>query len=451
MKPNNTDIKKQNLLWKLHHWAGLYAGIVIGILCFTGAVAVFIPEINLVIQKNYYSVSSAKPAFGAIPKIDSAFTRARKDYPKMSDLLIDMPDKPGQTVIFSFQVKGNDKASSKSYVMFVDPVQDKILGIRDKQNSFVNFLRQIHVRLYEGIWGRQLVGLAGIAFIIVTITGFMIYGNFMKKQTYPTIRKKNTRILMADWHKILGISALAFNFIIACTGAWLGLQPKLVKWFNIKTPNDFEGRIMIDKKTDTQTAVHWNEVFRILKQEFPELKPNYIRVSEDGTAVVEIHGSIDGQIYETNANALVISKLNYKPLYKYDVRTGTFGEKLFSVQEALHYGDFGGLGLKILYSILGLISAFLSISGFVIYLYRTDKKKSRKISPLKTTFIYSVLILLILTCIALISMFIGYNQAAALASFIVNGTLITLVVYATTRYFIKEKKSQPTVYEREII
>lgn len=160
MKPNNKDKKNQNLRWKLHHCAGLYAGIIIGILCFTGAIAVFIPEINLIIQKNYYSVSPAESNFGARPKINSAFTRARKNYPKMSDLLIDMPDKPSQTVTFSFQLKGKNKASTKSYIMFVDPVQDKILGIADKQNFFVNFLRQIHVRLYESIWGRRLVDLS---------------------------------------------------------------------------------------------------------------------------------------------------------------------------------------------------------------------------------------------------------------------------------------------------
>jgi len=239
MKPDNKKKEDQKLLWQIHHWAGVYSGIIIGILCLTGAIAVFIPEITVMIQKNYYSVSSAPVSPGALPRLNNAMAATKKQYPKMSGLLIDMPDKPDQAARFSFAIKGKDKASTKFHYLFVDIGADRVLGSANLQDSFPNYLRQIHVRLYEGFWGRQLVGLGGIAFIIVTVTGFLIYGNFMKKQPYPKIRqKKGLRILMADWHKILGISALAFNFVIACTGAWLGLQPKLM----VATGNYSKGR-----------------------------------------------------------------------------------------------------------------------------------------------------------------------------------------------------------------
>lgn len=445
MKPNNNDKKNQNLIWKIHHWCGLYTGIVIGILCFTGAIAVFIPEIDGWIQRHYYSVYTTELLPGQNPKIDSALAAAKKQYPKMTGLLIDMPDQPGGVVTFSFAVKGKDKASGKFYFLFVDPVKDKILGSRDRQNSLANYLRQMHVRLYEGFWGRQLVGLAGISFVIVTITGFLIYGNFMKKQPYPKIRKKNMRILMADWHKILGISALAFNFVIACSGAWLGLQPKLMQWFNIKAPNDFKAETVMGKKDDAGIIVHWDKVFEAVKKEFPELKPGYMRASEDGTATIEVNGSIDGQIYERNINSLVISKTTYKPLFKCDISKASFRDKFYSVQEALHFGDFGGLGLKILYTVLGLVSAFLSISGFVVYLYRTEKKKKRTISPLKTTFIYTILILLILIIIAMISILIGYRQASFISAIIVNGTLIAFIIYAIAVYVLKKTKLKASI------
>ena len=437
MKPNNKDKKDQQLLWKIHHWSGLYAGLVIGILCLTGAIAVFIPEIDGWIQRRYYSVYTTELAATELPKIDRALATAKAQYPKMSGLLIDMPEKPGGVATFSFLVKGKSKADNKFYFLFVDPVADKILGSRDRQNSLVNYLRQMHVRLYEGFWGRQLVGLAGVAFIVVTVTGFLIYGRFMKKQQYPKVRKKGMRIVMGDWHKILGISALAFNFVIACTGAWLGLQPKLMQWFDIKAPNDHEFPKITDPKTDAKTEVKWHEVFRVLKKEFPELRPGYMRASEDGTSTIEVHGSIDGQIYEKNINAMVLSKGSYRPVFKCDLRKASFSQRFYAVQEALHFGDYGGLWLKVIYSILGLTSAFLSISGFVVYLYRTDKKQQRKMSPLKTTFVYTALILIVLIVIALISMFIGYKQAAYLAGWLVNGSLVGYLLYVIAMRLMK--------------
>src|SRR3546814_13544545 len=90
----------------------------------------------------------------------------------------------------------------------------------------------MHVRLYEGNWGQQLVGIGGLALAVVAITGLMIYGNFMKRQVWPAVRnRKNIRIVMADWHKLIGISPLAFTLVIALTGAWLGLQPRRMNWY----------------------------------------------------------------------------------------------------------------------------------------------------------------------------------------------------------------------------
>jgi uncharacterized iron-regulated membrane protein len=432
--------KDKKLLWRIHHWAGLYSGIVIGILCFTGVLAVFIPEIDSAILKNHYSVSAAIAKPGDLPKINNALAETKRKYPQMSGLLIDMPEKPGQVATFNFQVKGKEKSENKSYSLFVDPVADKLLGYRDRQNSLANYLRQMHVRLYEGFWGRQLVGLAGIAFIIVTVTGFLIYGKFMKKQSYPQIRKKNLRIIMADWHKILGITALAFNFVIACSGAWLGLQPKLMQWFDIIAPNDRDFEKVMDKKEDAEIAVDWNKVFQAVRQEFPELRPGYVRASEDGTATIEVHGSVAGQLYERNINTIVFAKKSYKALFKCDLRKASFADKFYSVQEALHFGDFGGLGVKVVYAILGLISAFLSISGFVVYLCRTDKKEKRSQSPIKITFIYSMVIVLLLTIVAMISMFIGYRQAANVAAYIVNGSLGAVILYSVWQFIAKNRK-----------
>ena len=190
---------------------------------------------------------------------------------------------------------------------------------------------------------------------------------------------------------------------------------------------------------DKQLKVHWDEVFSAAKKQFPDLRPGYVRASEDGSATVEINGSIAGQIYERNINSIVLSKLTLKPLFKFDVRKGTFSDKFYSVQEALHFGDFGGLTLKILYTLLGLISAFLSISGFVVYLYRTEKKEQRKISPLKTTFVYCLILILVLSIIAMISMFVGYKQAATIAAYFVNGSLIAFIVYGVAQYIFRKR------------
>jgi uncharacterized iron-regulated membrane protein len=189
----------------------------------------------------------------------------------------------------------------------------------------------------------------------------------------------------------------------------------------------------MEPEVDKAIQVDWNEVFATVEKEFPELKPSDIALSGNGSATISVRGNIAGLVYERNINTLVLSKTGYIPQFKYDVRQQPFSHKLYFVQEALHFGDFGGLLLKIIYAVLGLVSGFLSVSGFVIYLYR-QKKKRAEINAMKLTFIYSMASILFLVIIALISLFIGYSPAATVAAFLINGILIGLPVYALVRY-----------------
>jgi uncharacterized iron-regulated membrane protein len=445
MSDGKTKKNEKKLLWKIHHWAGLYAGIVIGVLSLTGALAMFIPEIDTLILKHKYDAASTPytgdPQFAKT--VDSLTTR----FPEYSSLSINLPEKPGQVALVDLIVRPAN-APLERYSIFVDAGKDEIVGERNQQNSLANYMRQIHVRLYEGNWGRQLVGLGGVALVVLAVTGLLIYGNFMKKKSWPNVRKNvGMRIAMADWHKLLGISALAFNLVIALTGAWLGLQPWLMKWLDFKAPNAYayEAPVVIKPEADRAQTIEWTKVYSAMRKEFPDLRPNDISLSTNGSNAVIIRGNIPGLVYERNINMLALSKTDYTPIMKYDVRTAPFSHKFYFVQEALHFGDFGGLGLKIIYSILGVASGFLSISGFAIYLYRRQKKVPSASNPMKVTFAYFTVIILFLVLVALVSLFIGYSLASTIAAYVINGILIGLPIYAWVRYITKQVKRRRSI------
>ncbi|HWK99437.1 MAG TPA: PepSY-associated TM helix domain-containing protein, partial [Parapedobacter sp.] len=262
---------RKRLFWRLHHWVGLYTGILIGVLSITGAVAVFIPEIDALIQKHHYSAVSTDPST-RVPQFGESIDSLVNRFPDYRSMAITLPHKQGHVVqVDLITPVGN---TNVRYDFFVDGGTDRVLGQRNHQNSLANYLRQMHVRLYEGYWGRQLVGIGGIALAFVAITGLVIYGNFMKRQVWPAIRNRtNIRIVMADWHKLLGISALAFNLVIALTGAWLGLQPWLMKWLDIKTPNSYAATMVMEPAADRAQAIDWPALLDAAKKEFPDLQP----------------------------------------------------------------------------------------------------------------------------------------------------------------------------------
>ena len=151
----------KNFIWKIHNWLGLYTGIIIVFLSITGAAALFRPEIDRLLNPELTKVADS---------------------------------------------------TEKASLNLIAPII--FLNKRNYFKSFSYFLRNIHVRFYEAYYGRQIVGLAGIALFLSTITGLLIYGKFMKKQPFGKIRKSKLRITQADIHKLVGISTLAFNLMI---------------------------------------------------------------------------------------------------------------------------------------------------------------------------------------------------------------------------------------------
>jgi uncharacterized iron-regulated membrane protein len=59
------------------------------------------------------------------------------------------------------------------------------------------------------------------------------------------------------------------------------------------------------------------------------------------------------------------------------------GERLKKMAGPLHFGNYGGLPLKIVYCLLGFTPAFLSISGFILWRKRRSVRKDKSIKRMQ--------------------------------------------------------------------
>jgi uncharacterized iron-regulated membrane protein len=372
----------KNLLWKIHNWLGLYTGIIIVFLSITGAAALFRPEIDRLLNPELTKVADSTEKASLTAAVN-------KVLPSHSDKYlfeVEMPKGNLDSWIIRMMPKEKSSLNPMIWEVFVNPHTGEILGERNYFKSFSYFLRNIHVRFYEAYYGRQIVGLAGIALFLSTITGLLIYGKFMKKQPFGKIRKSKLRITQADIHKLVGISSLAFNLMIGITGAWLGLQAYLMVVLNIDQPNNFtRSEKVLDARDDLNYKLDFDAIYEKSRIAFPNMIPWFIRPTTNGEGIVQVLGNVPGQAYERRSNKLVFDKQDHSLLFKYNIDDQDFGSKLYFVQESFHFGDFAGLPLKFLYCLLALSSGFLSLSGFIIYLERTRKSKSQmgEVIPLK--------------------------------------------------------------------
>jgi hypothetical protein len=60
----------------------------------------------------------------------------------------------------------------------------------------------------------------------------------------------------------------------------------------------------------------------------------------------------------------------------FDVRTAPWAARLDAMVAPLHFGNYGGLPVKLAYAVLGLTPGLLSVSGFV--LWRLRRRRARE-------------------------------------------------------------------------
>ena len=181
------------------------------------------------------------------------------------------------------------------------------------------------------------------------------------------------------------MTTLLFNLMIAITGAWLGLQGILQPALQITSPERYKrAEKPISKEEDIAYTVNYPEAVKMSRKLFPDLIPMSILHSKNGSRTVTVRGNVLKTAYQNNISNIVLDKKDLSELSRYDIREKSLHDKTFYIQEGLHYGDFGGIWVKVIYSFFGLTSGALSILGFVLYLERTKSKQKRKVNY-KTT------------------------------------------------------------------
>lgn len=428
-------------MWSVHNWVGLYAGVLIAFLSITGVVALFKAEIDECFNSEYYFApleDIQKERVDITPVLDSL----REVYGDKSFYGVTARFEKDRNVIASV-VEKSSLLDIKAWEFFINPYTGKIEGKRDHFYSIGYFIRNLHVRFYDGLFGRYIVGLGGLALLISTITGFWIYGDFIKKQLFATIRKKNLRVSMSDYHKLIGVTTLVFNLVIAITGTWIGLQGLIQQPLIGDRPGVYESpeEPRFTKEEDAALPFDYLKAYEASRKLFPELIPHSFLPSNNGDGIITVRGDVPRTAFERQHFQLTLDKQTLEEIHRLDIRDLSLGAKLFYIQESMHFGDWGGLILKLVYAFFGITSGFLALTGFVVYLKRTERKRKEKpkfveLKPLLLRWTAGMLGVILLLLI--LSLSFGVTVPSLLVVISLYGTLIFLLIRAMM-LFIKKK------------
>ncbi|HEX7870481.1 MAG TPA: PepSY-associated TM helix domain-containing protein, partial [Chryseobacterium sp.] len=186
MKKKHHHKKKPSLFkkWtgKLHLWFGLSIGLIIFIVSITGALYVFKDEVENFTRKEviYHSEQNIEQKqVLPIRVLEKAVDAQVKEKYKIH--WVNVPIDKKMSYQF-FWYEHNTEAWNYFdefpiyKVAYVNPYDGKVLRVYDEKNGFFNIVKMIHWSfLLKQDWGKYVVGIPVIIFVIMLISGIILW------------------------------------------------------------------------------------------------------------------------------------------------------------------------------------------------------------------------------------------------------------------------------------
>ncbi|QJQ33287.1 PepSY domain-containing protein [Sphingomonas lacunae] len=365
----------------VHKWASLICTAFLLMLCLTGLPLIFHDEIDYLTEEQPQlgmpGVGSSGTAEGLLP-LDEMLARALaarpgevplymafdNDQPSMTITTGPRPDAPAEEMtILSF-----DRSTGEQIGMVSE---DSVSGV----GAVMHFLLQLHTDMFLGLPGMLFLCAMGLAFVIALVSGVVLYAPFMRKLDFGTLRTDRTaRTKWLDYHNLLGIAALAWMLVVGLTGVINALAVPIEKMWKADElaamTRDYADRAPL-YPADYGSL---DKAMAAARAALPGNNPQFIAFP-GGTFSSNHHYAVFFQGDTPLTERLLTPAL-------IDAETGTFTAarpmpwyyQALSLSRPLHFGDYGGLPLKLLWAALTLFT--MHILGTGLYLWLTRRRAS---------------------------------------------------------------------------
>ena len=369
----NKKTRKNSLkLWagRIHLWLGLLSGIIVFIVAITGCIYVFHDEIKDVVY-DWRKVEIRDQPFIAPSKLQANIAL---EFPSASSNFMLYPGKDRPVAIFGI-------AEGEEYYFYLDPYNGKFLAVQNLHENFFDIILHLHMYLLlpEEI-GKQVIGISTIIFVIMLITGIILWWPKKLKNFRKSLKIKwnsRWRRLNYDLHNIGGFYLHILALIIAITGLtfsyeWVDNGLCFLGNFG-KSPESDQVVTSIERTTVEYSE---NPLDRALQKTValaPEEEMYFVWDQGENTPIVA--GSYPETLDYDHQSNFYFHPVSGELLQSQYYAEKSTGMKLQEMNYGLHTGQYFGITGKIIAFLASLFVAALPVTGFLIWWGRKNRVK----------------------------------------------------------------------------
>jgi uncharacterized iron-regulated membrane protein len=365
----------------LHKWSSLVCTVFLLVICITGLPLVFHDEIGhwLKPPSRYATLPADTPG----TSLDELGTKAHSLYPGQVITSVFADDDEPQVYVWmapSFEARKADPRVAH-FIRF-DARTAKVLEESDppgaRRLGFMGWMLALHTDWFAGLPGELFLGMMALLFVAAIVSGAVLYGPFMKKLDFGSVRvHRGRRLKWLDLHNLLGAVTLAWAFVVGATGFMNELSTPL---FRVWQHTDVKAMLRSYRNVSMPPQAGLSSMqaaFDTARRAVPGMAfTNIVFPGAEG-------GSPYHYLLWGHGNSNLTSRL-FTPVLV-DARSGALTAvvdmpwylRMLEISRPLHFGDYGGLPLKIIWAVLDLMTIFILGSGLYLWFARRKAVNGR--------------------------------------------------------------------------
>lgn len=349
---SHTEVRR--LILNVHLFIALTAGAFMVILGITGSIMEFEPELDRSLHPQLSYITPGRRVL-SLTEIGDAVSRRFGDEPVVAYLPSLSPGLSSQVIL-------------PSGIAYVNQYTGEVLGERARGQTFLGYVRALHVRLAGGDFGRTILKWSAPAMLLSLGSGLCLWWPIKQVRVRG---KWGGRRLWFDLHNAVGILFLLPLAMLAVTGTVLGFEDQIAPVIYRLTGSHpmHATRSAVPEPAATATPITPDDAVAIARACMPGAVPYRVQMPKyGGVYQVALLNQRDKIAGDRNVVVLDPHQGNVVSLSRSSDLSP--GERILVMNEAIHTGSIFEMPSRIAVWLTSTAVFVQASSGLIMWLYR---------------------------------------------------------------------------------
>ena len=360
--------QRLRLWYRIHKWTGLLSTPFMLLLFITGLPLIFQEEID-----HAMGLAPEVPPLEASDQradIDTILADARQRRPdEVVQFLVRDEHQPEAWFVRTGESLTDPEAAS---FLGYDARTGELLSDYPVGEGIMEILQHLHIDLFAGVKGSLFLGFTGLLFLISLVSGAVIYAPYLGRARCGEVRGPAPRLRWLDFHNGVGMITLVWVLVVGVTGVIGTLSiPLFSHWQSSEIRAMTAGVGAGDATGSADAAV------AAAREAMPESAISFVAFPGTGfsseshyMAFMMGRTPLTSELLRPVMVDAASAEVEATPAMPWYVTT-------LLVSQPLHFGDYGGMPMKILWALLDLIAIAVVVSGIYLWLKRGNGRSVR--------------------------------------------------------------------------